>query len=379
MSITRIAPVLAVSLAVALGAGSAQAIDTGAPQAILVDYETGNVLYSKAADEVMYPASMTKMMTIYMLFERLKNGSLSLEDTFSVSEYAWRKGGSKMFVMVNARVKVEELIRGIVVQSGNDATIVVAEGLAGSEEAFAEQMTSKARELGMSNTNFRNASGWPDPEQVTTAADLATLAIATIRNFPDYYHYYAEVSYTYNEIKQSNRNPLLYKDLGADGLKTGHTEASGYGLTASALRSGRRLVVVVNGYDSERARSAGSERLLDWGFREFENYALFKEGEKIIDAQVWLGEARTVPAIVGKSLVMTIPRKSRPEMKATVRYDEPIPAPIAAGAQIGTVEVSAPGIEPVTLPLLAAAEVRQLGPVGRLGEALQHLVWGGGN
>ncbi len=377
MSFKRIAPVLAVLLT--LGAGSAQAIDTGARQAILIEYETGDVLYSKAADEVMYPASMTKMMTVYMLFERLKNGSLSLEDTFSVSEYAWRKGGSKMFVKVNDRVKVEELIRGIVVQSGNDATIVVAEGLAGSEEAFAEQMTRKARELGMNQTTFRNASGWPDPEHVTSAADLAKLAIATIRNFPEYYHYYSELSYTYNEIKQSNRNPVLYQNIGADGLKTGHTEASGYGLTASAERNGRRLVMVANGYDSVKARAAGGERLIDWGFREFENYALFKEGEKVIDAQVWLGDVKTVPAIVGRSLVMTIPRKSRPNMKATVRYEEPLPAPIAAGAQIGTVDISAPGIETVSLPLLAAQEVKQLGPVGRLGEALRHLVWGGGH
>lgn len=377
MSFKRIAPVLAVLLT--LAAGPAKAIDTGERQSILIDYETGNILYSKAADEVMYPASMTKMMTVYMLFERLKNGSLSLEDTFGVSEEAWRKGGSKMFVKVNDRVKVEDLIRGIVVQSGNDATIVVAEGLAGSEAAFAEQMTRKARELGMSKSTFRNASGWPDPEHVTSAADLATLAIATIRDFPDYYHYYSELSYTYNEIKQSNRNPMLYKDIGADGLKTGHTEASGYGLTASAVRGNRRLVMVANGYESVNARATGGERLLDWGFREFENYALFKEGEKIIDAQVWLGDEKTVPAIVGKSLVVTIPRKSRAQMKVTAKYQEPLPAPIAAGAQIGTVEITAPGTEPVSLPLLAAADVQQLGPVGRLGAAFQHLVWGGGN
>ena len=373
----RIAPVFAILFA--LIASPAQAIDTGAKQAILIEFATGDILYNMAADDVMYPASMTKMMTVYMLFDRLKNGSLSLEDTFRVSERAWRKGGSKMFVRVNDRVKVEDLIRGIIVQSGNDATIVVAEGLAGSEAAFAEQMTEKARELGMSQTTFRNASGWPDPEHVTSAHDLAKLALATIRNFPEYYHYYSELSFKYNKIKQSNRNPLLYKNIAADGLKTGHTEASGYGLTASAIRNGRRLVLVANGYTSVKARASGGERLIDWGFREFENYALFKAGEKVVDAQVWLGQTRTVDGIITDPLVLTLPRKSRNNMKVAVSYDEPIPAPITAGARIGSVIITAPGVETVTLPLIAAQDVKQLGPVGKIGEALRHLVWGGGN
>lgn len=373
----RIAPVFAILFA--LIASPAQAIDTGAKQAILIEFATGDILYNMAADDVMYPASMTKMMTVYMLFDRLKNGSLSLEDTFRVSERAWRKGGSKMFVRVNDRVKVEDLIRGIIVQSGNDATIVVAEGLAGSEAAFAEQMTEKARELGMSQTTFRNASGWPDPEHVTSAHDLAKLALATIRNFPEYYHYYSELSFKYNKIKQSNRNPLLYKNIAADGLKTGHTEASGYGLTASAIRNGRRLVLVANGYTSVKARASGGERLIDWGFREFENYALFKAGEKVVDAQVWLGQTRTVDGIITDPLVLTLPRKSRNKMKVAVSYDEPIPAPITAGARIGSVIITAPGVETVTLPLIAAQDVKQLGPVGKIGEALRHLVWGGGN
>lgn len=373
----RIAPVFAILFA--LIASPAQAIDTGAKQAILIEFATDDILYNMAADDVMYPASMTKMMTVYMLFDRLKNGSLSLEDTFRVSERAWRKGGSKMFVRVNDRVKVEDLIRGIIVQSGNDATIVVAEGLAGSEAAFAEQMTEKARELGMSQTTFRNASGWPDPEHVTSAHDLAKLALATIRNFPEYYHYYSELSFKYNKIKQSNRNPLLYKNIAADGLKTGHTEASGYGLTASAIRNGRRLVLVANGYTSVKARASGGERLIDWGFREFENYALFKAGEKVVDAQVWLGQTRTVDGIITDPLVLTLPRKSRNKMKVAVSYDEPIPAPITAGARIGSVIITAPGVETVTLPLIAAQDVKQLGPVGKIGEALRHLVWGGGN
>ena len=214
---------------------NAYANSTKAKQAILLDFNTGHILMEKAADTRMYPASMTKMMTAFMLFERLKNGSLSLEDSFSVSKKAWRKGGSKMFVEIDKQVKVEDLLRGIIIQSGNDATIVVAEGISGSEENFAIEMTKKARELGMLNTQFKNASGWPDDEHYTTARDLSILATAIIRDHPEYYHIYSEKSFKYNGIDQSNRNPLLYANIGADGLKTGHTEASGYGLTASAI------------------------------------------------------------------------------------------------------------------------------------------------
>lgn len=357
--------------------GAAQAIETQAKQAIVVEFDTGAVLYNKDADSIMYPTSMTKMMTAYILFDQLKSGSLSLEDTFRVSEKAWRKGGSKMFVKVGDRVSVEDLIRGIVVQSGNDATIVVAEGISGSEAAFADLMTEKARAIGMANTTFRNASGWPDPDHVTTARDLATLAERTIRDFPELYHYYAEKSFEYNKIKQNNRNPLLYKNMGADGLKTGHTEASGYGLTASAERNGRRLIAVANGFPSVKVRAAGTERLIDWGFRVWKNYALFEAGDTVTEAQVWLGEAETVPVVIKNKLTITIPRKSRSKMKVAVAYEEPLPAPIAAGSQIATLVVTAPDSERIEIPLYAGADVAQLGPVGRLGEALRYLVWGG--
>lgn len=356
---------------------SARAIETDARQAIVIEFETGTVLYEKDADTVMYPASMTKLMTMYLLFERLKKGSLSLEDTFRVSEAAWRKGGSKMFVKVGDRVSVEDLIRGIVVQSGNDATIVVAEGIGGSVGAFAEMMTEKAREIGMTSSTFRNASGWPDPDHVTTARDLAILAERTIRDFPEFYHYYSEVTFTYNNIKQANRNPLLYKNMGADGLKTGHTEASGYGLTASAKRGDRRLIVVANGFSSVKARAAGSERLIDWGFRAWKNYALFGTGEKVADAQVWLGSEETVPVVIREPLVVTIPREGRSKMKVVVTYEEPLPAPVGNGDQVATLVVTAPGATRVAVPLYAGNDVAQLGPVGRLGAALRYLLWGG--
>ena len=372
-----LASVFTAILALFVSTGGADAIETDAKQAIVIEFDTGAVLYHKDADSIMFPASMTKMMTAYLLFERLKNGSLSLEDTFRVSEKAWRKGGSKMFVKVGDRVSVEDLIRGIVVQSGNDATIVVAEGIGGSEAAFGDLMTEKARAIGMANSTFRNASGWPDPDHVTTARDLAILAERTIRDFPEHYHYYSELSFKYNNIKQSNRNPLLYKNMGADGLKTGHTQASGYGLTASAKRNNRRLIVVANGFSSVKARAAGSERLIDWGFRTWNNYALFEAGEKIADVPVWLGEADSVPLLIKDKLVITIPRKSRSKMKVAVSYEEPVPAPIKVGTQIATLVVTAPDTDKMEIPLYAGADVPQLGPVGRLGEALRYLVWGG--
>jgi D-alanyl-D-alanine carboxypeptidase (penicillin-binding protein 5/6) len=359
-------------------AAAAADFETAAQQVIIVDYDTGAELFAKNADQIMEPASMTKMMTIYMLFERLKNGSLSLDDTFLVSEKAWRKKGSKMFVPVGGRVRVEDLIRGIIVQSGNDASIVVAEGLAGSEEAFAQQMTEKAHEIGMSNTTFRNASGWPDPNHRTTARDLATLAAATIRNFPNLYKYYSELEFTFSKIKQGNRNPLLYKNTGADGLKTGHTESAGYGLTASAKRGDQRLVLVAHGMGSMRERAAESTRLLDWAFREFASYPLFKGGEKVSDADVWLGDKETVPLMIEDDLTAVMKRGSRKDLKVAVQLQEPIAAPIAKGTEVGTLVVTAPDMQTIERPLLAAEDVGPLGMVGRFKAALSYLIWGGG-
>ncbi len=360
---------------------SATAIETTAGNAILMDFETGAVLFEKNADAVMPPASMSKLMTLYMVFSRLKEGSLSLEDTFSVSENAWRKGGAKsgsstMFLKPNSRVKVEDLLRGIIVQSGNDACIVVAEGLASSESAFAEEMTTLARRIGLEKSVFRNSTGWPDPDHIMTTRELALLAKRTIVDFPEYYHYYSEKKYTYNGIRQGNRNPLLYKDIGADGLKTGHTKASGYGLTASVARGERRLILVVNGLPSVKMRSRESERLIEWGFREFNNYRLFAGGETVTDADIWLGQEKTGPLGLENDLVIMLPRKARREMKVTVKFEGPIPAPITKGDKIAALVVSAPGVEAIEIPLLAGGDVGQLGLFGRLGAALTHLLWG---
>ena len=365
--------------AVALTAlvSTAQAIETKAKQAIMVDFETGTVLFEKDADSSMPPASMSKLMTAYMVFDRLAAGSLKMEDTLPISEKAWRKGGSKMFVKVGERASVEDLLRGIIVQSGNDACIVVAEGLAGTEEAFAAEMTKRARELGMERSTFKNATGWPDPEHLMTARELAILADRIIRDFPQFYSFYSEKTFTYSGIKQGNRNPLLYKNMGADGLKTGHTEASGYGLTASATRGDRRLILVVNGLGSVRERSSESERLLEWGFREFGTFKLFEPGEVVSDADVWLGQEQTVPLMTEENVTVTLRRTARRNMKVAVVYDGPIPAPIVEGTPLARLVVSAPDSETTEIPLVAAADVERLGFMGRLGAAAGHLLWGG--
>lgn len=354
----------------------AGALETSAKQAVLLDYETGVELYSKNADKLMPPASMTKMMTAYLLFERLVEGRLSLDDELLVSSKAWKKGGSKMFVEAGQNIKVEDLIRGIVVQSGNDATIVVAESLSGNEDAFAREMTDTARKLGMSNTTFRNASGWPDPEHRTTARDLAILAEATIRNFPDYYKYYAERKFTFSSITQRNRNPLLDRLKGADGLKTGHTKNAGYGLTSSAIRNGRRLILVLNGMPTEKARKIESQRILEWGFREFDNFNLFAANEIITSVGVWLGEKPLIPLLAKEGVLLTIERKLRKSLKVTIRHAEPIPAPIKKGMKLGDILVNISNRSPIQIPLIAGEDVQRLGPSGRISATLGYLLWG---
>ncbi len=357
-------------------AAPAVAIETTARQAILIDDTTGTVLFEKNADQLMPPSSMSKMMTIYMLFERLAQGRLKLDDTFTVSEKAWRMGGSKMFVEVGKQVKVEDLIQGIIVQSGNDACIVVAEGLSGTEEAFAAEMTQRARELGMTSSTFKNASGWPTEGHLTTARDLALLASRTIRDFPQYYHYYAEKTFTYNGIRQGNRNPLLYRTPGADGLKTGHTQAAGYGLTGSVVRNGRRLILVVNGLSSARARAEESARLIEWGFREFQNYKLYAAGDTVAEADVWLGDKATVPLVVKDEVLLTLARKVRKAMKVTVTYEGPIPAPIKRGTELAKLTITAPDTKTVEIPLVAGEDVGELSAFRRIGAAISYLVWG---
>lgn len=377
----RHSPIAVVLVAVAAALAfvrPAAAMETSAREAILMDFDTGQILFSKDADEPMPPASMTKIMSVFLAFERLKDGRLKETDEIPISENAWRKGGSKMFVEVGSRVPVSDILQGIIVQSGNDATIALAEAIAGSEEAFAELMTKRAHELGLANSNFRNSTGWPDPDHRTTAHDLAKLAAMVIRRFPEHYALFSEKSFTYNNIKQGNRNPLLYKNMGADGLKTGHTENAGYGLTASAKRGNRRLILVVNGLKSVRERSDESERLLEWGFREFEQVTLAKQGMPVETAEVWLGDKAKVPLVSDRDINLSVRRTARKDMTVTVEYTGPIPAPIVAGQPIAMLKVSGPGMDDQSFPLYAGTDVGQLGPMGRITSALGHLIWGAG-
>ena len=354
----------------------AQAVETMAKHAILIDTSTGTILMEKDADTATAPASLSKIMMLYLIFERLAEGNLTMEDTFAVSEKAWRMGGSKMFVGVNTRVTIADLLRGVIVQSGNDASIVIAEGLGGTESNFAVEMTERAFELGLTNSVFKNATGWPEEGHVMSARDIATLAFRLITDFPQYYPIFAETSFTYNEIRQSNRNPLLYDFPGADGLKTGHTDASGYGLAASAVRNGRRLILVLNGLESVQDRAREAERLLDWGFREFANYTLFTEGEVVDNAEVWLGAQPTVPLVIQQDLILTLSRTARRNMTVKTVYQGPIPARIESGTELAKLVIEAPDTPSVELPLIAGADVDRLGVFGRLRAAVGFLVWG---
>ena len=363
------------------GAASGPQIETSAKQAILLDYETGTVLFEKNADQLMVPSSMSKLMTVYMVFHKLKDGSWSFSNQLPVTETAWKKhyktDESLMFLPVGSMASVDDLLKGVVIQSGNDACSVLAEAISGSEEAFAEEETKVARtELGMRNSTFRNASGTPDPEHLTTARDLSILATHLIKDFPEYYPLFSEKSFMYNNIKQDNRNPLLWTTQGADGLKTGHTEAGGYGLTASVKRGERRVIMVLNGMEAQKERWDESQRMIEWAFREFDDYTLFKGGEVVGDADVWLGTQATVPVKAGGRFVATLPRRSRQDVKVTAVYDNPIAAPIVKDQLIGRLVITAPGVPSTEVPLLAVSDVPKLGLGGRMSAALKYLLWG---
>jgi D-alanyl-D-alanine carboxypeptidase (penicillin-binding protein 5/6) len=351
-------------------------IGTLAKQAYIVDHDTGAVLLWKDADKRMAPSSMAKMMTIYLVFEELKAGRLKLDSRFRVSERAWRMQGSKMFVEVGKDVGIDELLKGTIVQSGNDACIVLAEGLAGTEDAFAERMTRKARDIGMKDTVFRNASGWPAEGQHTTARDLAILAQRTIADFPEFYRFYSIVDYQYGGIAQPNRNLLLRSVPGTDGLKTGHTEEGGYGIASSTARDGRRLIVVVNGLGSMAERARETERITEWAFREHSNVVLFRPGAPVAQAAVWLGAQGRVPLAVTSSVAATVPVGQQSGVKASIVYEGPIKAPIAKGQRVGTLTVTLPGGVSQDHPLVADAEVARLGPVARALSLAKHYILG---
>jgi len=323
----------------------AQNFDTAAPHAILMDFESGTVLFEKAADEPFPPASLTKLMTAEYVFSRLKAGNLSLNDEFTVSENAWRRGGapsggSAMFAEINSRVALRDLLRGLIVQSGNDAAIVLAEGIAGSEIAFSDLMNRRAAELGLKNSVFRNSNGLPDPEQHVTARDLAILARHIIAEYPDFYPIFAEPEFTWNKITQRNRNPLLTAGIGADGLKTGYIKDSGYGIVGSAVSSSQRLILVAGGLESERQREAEARKLLEWGFRSFQQLTAFEADEVIAEASVYGGEVGSVPLKAAGPVRVLISRTGSADgLRARVVYQGPLVAPVQPGAKVGVLRV----------------------------------------
>ena len=321
-------------------------IDTDAKTAVVIDGTTGKVLFEKNKDEKTFPASMTKIMTTLIVFEKLSNGTLSLDDTFLVSERAWKeREGSSMFVEVDKNIRVEDLLRGIIVQSGNDACIVVAENIAGTEESFAKMMTQKAIDIGMANTNFTNSTGMHNENNFSTAYDLAILSKYLISNYPEYYHMFAETDFEWSNIKQKNRNPLLYKNMGVDGLKTGHLSISGYGLAASAIDGDRRVISVTNGFSSTQKRSQGSSRLITWSFREFENIKLFEDFTEI--ASINIPGSNESSSLIGavNDIVLTVPKTKDKKLDYEIELFEDIKFPINSGDIIGKIRVDIPNEE----------------------------------
>jgi serine-type D-Ala-D-Ala carboxypeptidase (penicillin-binding protein 5/6) len=350
---------------------AAGAFETKARVALVVDDGTGMVLLDKDAHTPIPPASMSKLMTLYMLFEAIRDGRVTKETEFLVTPHAQSMEGSRMFVEAGTKVKVGDLIQGIIVQSGNDACVVVAEGLAGSEPVFAEQMTKKARDLGMPNSNFANASGLPDPGQMMSPEDLVTLARRLIHDFPDEYHYFSGTEFTWNGIKQANRNPLLELGLGVDGLKTGHTAEAGYGLVGSAVQNGQRMVFMVGGLQGDAERSTETQAIVQWAFGAFDTVRFYDEGARVAETEVWLGATPTVALVAPRPLQMLVPREERAGMKARVLYNSPIEAPIAKGQKLGALEVTVPGKDPVSFDLVAAADVPRGGLMTRINAAMR--------
>jgi D-alanyl-D-alanine carboxypeptidase (penicillin-binding protein 5/6) len=357
----------------------AQIIDTEADYAVIMDHETGDILWSKDGDTPMIPASMTKMMTAYFVFDLISQGEITLDTEMVVSEDAWRRGGfpsgtSTMGLRPNERPTVRELLQGMIVMSGNDACIVLAQGIAGSEAAFARQMTDRAQELGLTSVNFVNTTGLEGEGHVVSAADLARLAKLIIDDYPEYYSWYSQAAYTWGEYTQANRNPLLGTMDGADGLKTGHLDISGYGLTASAIRNGKRRTIVINGLPSKQARAREAERLMRMAFSAFETRTISADNQRLAELDVWMGEVRKVGVKLGESREVTAHKRSFVRGTSEIVHDRLIEAPINEGDQIATLIVTIEGQDPIELPLLATESVPRLGFMGRAIEGLSRML-----
>ena len=382
MNLPRIAlSAVAAAMIAFSGIAHAQILDTPASHAVIMDHETGTILFSKDGAEPMVPASMTKMMTAYTVFEMVRRGELSMSDKLTVSENAWRRGGfpsgtSTMGLAPGDTPTVEELLHGVIIMSGNDACIVLAEGISGSDEAFARRMTALAHELGLNSANFLNSTGLEAVGHVISAEDLATLAKMTIDNYPEYYEWYALPSYTWRDFTQANRNPLL-EVSGADGVKTGHLEVSGYGLTASAVRDGIRRTIVINGLDSKAARAAEGERMMRIAFQSFDLKTITPSSVKLPDVPVWLGKSNMVPVSLGADLRVAGYKPSLEKAKAEIVLPGPLEAPVKQGDEVGKLIITVDGQPPQEAPIIASADVGKLGFLGRAIEGLSQMLGGG--
>jgi D-alanyl-D-alanine carboxypeptidase (penicillin-binding protein 5/6) len=353
-----------------------KAPDVAAKSYILQDYDSGKVIAALNAGQRLPPASITKLMTAYVVSKELASGNISLEDEVLISEKAWRMVGSRSFIEVNSKVSVEVLLRGMIIQSGNDAAVALAEHIAGSEETFAQMMNQYAQQLGMFNTNYQNSTGLPGKEHYTTAEDIAILSAAVIRDFPDHYAWYAEKEYTYNNITQHNRNKLLWRDKSVDGLKTGHTEEAGYCLAASAKRDGMRLISVILGTRSENARAQETQKLFNYGFRFFETHDLYQSGQQIAESKVWKGETDKVSLGLAEPLTITVPRGQYEALVATTNIQKPIVAPIQVGQVLGEVNIHLAGELVATKQLVAIEAVEKGSWWRQLLDMLLMLIWG---
>jgi D-alanyl-D-alanine carboxypeptidase (penicillin-binding protein 5/6) len=373
------APVAAANQSVSGAKKDESGFQTAAPHAILIDADSGSVLFEKSADQLTFPASMSKLMTIEFVLHALKEGRINLDDDFTVSENAWRKGGapsggSAMYAALNSKVKVRDLILGVIIQSGNDASIVLAEGIAGNEANFATMLTRRARELGLTKSNFTNATGLHDPDHQVTMRELARLAQHLIRTYPEFYKFFGEREFTWNKIRQQNRNPLLTMGIGADGLKTGFTKEAGYGLVGSVVQNGLRLVVAVNGMKSIKERSDEARKLMEWGFRAFESRVLFAEGEEIGEAKTYGGEKGRVGLVADGVVRLLVPRGGADKIVARVVYTGPVTAPVQHGQPIGTLKVWRGDNVALEVPLKAAESVAQGNVSQRAFDAAGELV-----
>ena len=351
-------------------------LDTIAKQAIIYDVNSKSVIFEKNADELMSPSSMSKLLTVYYVFKQLKEGNISINDKFTVSKKAWKKGGSRMFLKLNSEVSIEDLLRGIIVQSGNDACITIAEGFSGSEENFAIELNNLAKDIGLKDSNITNSTGWPDPDHLTTSRDLLILALRTIEDFPDLYKLYAEKEFTYNKIRQINRNPLLFSDSYSDGLKTGHTSLGGYGLAASSLRNNRRIILVINGLKTNSQRKKESQRLMNVAFLQFKNILIYENKKNLNYINVWNGKKKKLLINVRDDIIINVPKRIIKDLKFFVRHKYPLTAPISKDEEVAELLVKKNNVILNRFPLYASENIEPMNFFNRTIFKFKYLIFG---